>query len=461
MTDYFVGPGGNNGNSGTSWANRKLTLNGVEDIAVTAGDTVYVGPGVYRETLTVDVSGSSGSPITYIADVSGVNTDGVGGVVRITGSDDDQTTTRSNCISGTSFDYRTFRGFHFDLPSVSAINNTNGTNWIVEDCAFSATATSIRVDGASQSDFTCRRCVFIGCSGNHIRLTHTSVVTGTNHLIENCLFISSAAAIARIDRIGDTLFKNCLFFASGSNGIDVTVTAGTGAGQFTSVNNSIFTNTDNTALVGTVTGDIVEDYNTFFNNSTDRANTATGSNSQTYPPLFALPILLAEFRLVPWFFSALSEWSPIAAIAGTGEATDDIFGIARPTTSAKKSWGTTQFNDFQRETTTVRSGTAAAQMPDADRRQFIVPAGAAISTTVSVYVRREANYAGTNPQMIIKQPGQADRTTTDVGSSGAWNQLSDTFTPAATPDYFIVELVSNNTATSGSYATYFDDLEVS
>ena len=69
MTTLYVGPGGNDANNGLSWANRRLTLNGVEDKPVAAGDTVYVGPGVYRETLTVDVAGSSGNPITYIGDV--------------------------------------------------------------------------------------------------------------------------------------------------------------------------------------------------------------------------------------------------------------------------------------------------------------------------------------------------------------------------------------------------------
>ena len=48
MTTYYVGSGGSDANAGTSWALRKLTLNGAEDIPVAAGDVVYVGPGVYR-----------------------------------------------------------------------------------------------------------------------------------------------------------------------------------------------------------------------------------------------------------------------------------------------------------------------------------------------------------------------------------------------------------------------------
>ena len=87
MTDRYVGIGGNDGSDGLSWANRKLTLTGAEDTPVEASDTVYVGPGTYRENLTLDVDGSAGNIITYIGDVTGENTDGVGGIIRITGSD--------------------------------------------------------------------------------------------------------------------------------------------------------------------------------------------------------------------------------------------------------------------------------------------------------------------------------------------------------------------------------------
>src|SRR5690348_240344 len=58
MTDYYVGAGGNNANSGLSWALRRLTLTSIETV-VAAGDRVFVAPGVYRETLTAGVSGGS------------------------------------------------------------------------------------------------------------------------------------------------------------------------------------------------------------------------------------------------------------------------------------------------------------------------------------------------------------------------------------------------------------------
>src|SRR3989304_2901889 len=105
MTVYYVGPGGNDANNGLSWANRKLTLNGAEDVPVAAGDTVYVGPGGYR---------------------GGLGRGGGGGIVRITGSDNDQTATRANAISGVGRHYRPLRGFLLDTLTPGPFSFTGG-----------------------------------------------------------------------------------------------------------------------------------------------------------------------------------------------------------------------------------------------------------------------------------------------------------------------------------------------
>jgi hypothetical protein len=63
--------------------------------------------------------------------------------------------------------------------------------------------------------------------------------------------------------------------------------------------------------------------------------------------------------------------------------------------------------------------------------------------------------------MVVKQPGQADTEVSDTGAAGQWNLLTASLTPAASPPYVVVELVNRNTAAAGSYAVYFDDLDVS
>src|SRR3990167_4807161 len=145
MTTYYVDwEKADDSGNGLTLATAKKTLNGAEDIPVAAGDHVWVRPGVYRETLTVDVSGSSGNPITYQGDVAGQIWH-PGGVVRITGSDDDQTKSRYYGIYAFSKSFRKFIGFSFDgfadnaeaaivatyTPSVAF------SDWIIRDCYFS------------------------------------------------------------------------------------------------------------------------------------------------------------------------------------------------------------------------------------------------------------------------------------------------------------------------------------
>lgn len=455
MTVYYAGPGGSDANSGLSYALRKLTLNGCEDVPLVAGDLVHVAPGVYRETLTVDVSGSAGNVIEYRADPSGQNTDGVGGIVRITGSDNDQTATRSSAITASSKNYRTFTGFLIDTTSSVGINMADCTNWIIQDCTITATGGfAITVTGASQLNTTIRRCVIFASNGG-VFPSHTVTVNDTNLLIENCIMVGHGGSQGvQISRVGGVVVKNSLIVGFGQGLRVSTVLA---VGQVLTANNCIVTGCSN-GLQATTTAEFVDDYNTVFACTTARSNVTAGANSVAHSPLFAPPILLAGFRY-PWMFGALSQWSTLAAKAGTGEATDDLFGTTRPATSAKKSWGAVQFVPALRDTGTVRTGAASLKLSDAGRHMMFVPVRN-VSTVFSVYVQWEADYAGTKPSMVIKQPGQSDTTVTATGSSGSWELLTTTLTPAASPGYMIVEFVSNNSG-SGNVDVFFDDFTAS
>jgi hypothetical protein len=70
-TDYWVGPGGSNANSGLSAGAAWATLVYAAD-QVGPGDTVHVLPGSYQG-FYLDTSGTPGNPITFIADAPGVN----------------------------------------------------------------------------------------------------------------------------------------------------------------------------------------------------------------------------------------------------------------------------------------------------------------------------------------------------------------------------------------------------
>jgi hypothetical protein len=468
MTTYYVGVGGSDAAAGTSWALRRLTVDAAENIPVVAGDTVYIGPGSYEVNgvvLTCDVSGSSGSPITYIGDVTGRNTDGVGGVVRLASTANNLSGPASNTVAVGARTYRTFRGLTFGGTGTSnyCINYTNGaTNLIVEDCAF--TEAGYGVGGttiATDPVLTVRRCVFINLNSAGFSQTASAHVTSTI-LIENCIFASSKYNAMRgiywVYAAG-LVIKNCTF-----DGCYWAVQQGANpTSGINTVTNSSFTG-GRYGVHGTTGGAtyFTENYNNFDPTvSTPRTIIGTGANSTANWVNYELPLLLDGHIIGAWNPWRPTQWSDHRRKAGTAEATDDLFGIDRPTTSAKKSWGAIQYQEPIRSTTqTYSSSTASLKLEDAGEVQFVVPV-TATSTTIAVRVYREANYAGTNPRLVIKQAGQSDRTTTDAGSSAAFNALTDTFTPAALPGFVTVCLQSLNTATSGSYNVYFDALSVS
>lgn len=349
MTTYYVGSGGNDANAGTSWALRKLTLNGAEDIPVAANDTVYVGPGTYRELLTVDVSGTAGNLINYIGDYLGRNTDGVGGMVRITGSDNDQTATRANCVTATGKNYRNFNGFVMDTctstnPSISC--GTNPASWTVQNCAF-INQGGITFSGTGTGN-TVQNCVFWGHNSFQVQFTHSATVSNAGHIVQNCLFVASTSRGVNSTRIGGITVANCTFFG-GMNSGAIRVDTALAGGQTITVNNCIFTNLS-VALQATVAGEITENYNTFWNNATDRTNTNTGANSQVYPPLFdprwAMQLIFAGAgpnsflqEISPF---DLASYSALVNLAGTSPTTTDLRGTAIQ--GAQREWGILEYD---------------------------------------------------------------------------------------------------------------------
>lgn len=341
MTTRYVGKGGSDSNNGLSWATRKLTLNGVEDTPVQAGDTVYVGAGTYRETLTVDVSGSSGSPITYIGDYTGANTDGIGGVVRITGSDNDTTQTRADCITATSKNYRTFRGFLLD-GSNSTFNITGSTNWTIDQCFHARNGNrGITITGASSS-ITISNNYFVGGTYRHINFEHTSFVSNANILIQNCIFNGNAGRESNgvtIIRYGGVIIKNC-YFNSIQIGVNVATIPDTG--QTITVNNCVL----NSCFIGlrsATAGYLIENYNNIVSCENARSNVDVGAQSLTY-------IMLPDSR---WFFEMvnggsmltpfdLASYSGLINVAGTSPTTADMRGTTVQGT--QREWGALEYD---------------------------------------------------------------------------------------------------------------------
>lgn len=341
MTIRYVGAGGNDSNDGLSWANRKLTLNGVEDTPIQAGDTVYVAPGVYRETLTCDVDGTSGAGvITYIGDYDGSHTDGVGGIVRISGSNNDTSATRTRGIYCTK-DYRTFKGFTFDYVTQCGIELVGGaaTNVIVEKCYFQpGNKVGVQMQTATTT-VTVRNCYFDGCS-TAINITHSSTVDSSAIAVENCIFTNSTTGIS-LTRYGGVTVRNCLFWGGTGLGRGVHMATSPAAGQTCGVYNCLFWG-GYRAMEAATAGFLVEDYNNFIA-GTARVNVAVGAHSTAYP-------IMADPR---WFFEMvnggtmltpfdLASYSQLINVAGTSPTTADMRGTTKQGT--QREWGALEYD---------------------------------------------------------------------------------------------------------------------
>lgn len=263
----------------------KATLSGAED-TVTAGDLVHVRSGTYREQLACVSSGTAGSAIEYRGDYGGVIWAN-GGVVRVTGSDNDQTITRNDCIFASAKSYRTFTGFAFDSCNNGLIQcgGTGSTNWIIQRCSFGSTiGAGISLQGASQANHLVDSCVFLMGAGSssNIAATHTSTVDNTSHIVQNCIFIGSRRGLTST-RVGGMTIKNSLIYGCDRG---VYIDTALSAGQTITVNNCIITGATTAAFNGTSTSEIIEDYNALSGNFANYTNTNAGAHTLSYPILF-------------------------------------------------------------------------------------------------------------------------------------------------------------------------------
>lgn len=464
MTDRYVGPGGSDGASGLTWALRKETLNGVEDTPVVAGDTIYVGPGVYRETLQTDVAGSSGSPITYIGDVTGENTDGVGGLIRITGSDDDGDipNTRDRGIN-IGHNYRTFESIYLEEihstgdPAYVWVTN-NVTDWILDSLVFGHSgyhsggeAIPVWIEDETES-FIIRNCIFLGSGYQEFfHRWQAANRDAVDSIFENNIMRgSSAIAGVSFTDIFNVTFRNNTFR---DRIVSVSVGSIGGADQVYA-NNNIFSD-QNTALNESGgSGYITGDYNTYAPNN---SGLEEGANSifDTWIT-FQKPTLLSGYKF-PYDSNKILDINPDIFEAGNSGLTSDVFGTDK---HGKDIRGAIQFYGAKRTSGEYRTAPSSAELIDTSKHIITIPATPGATYQIKAYVKRETNYVGTNPQLVLKAPSVADVTATDAGSSGAWNKLQETITLGSNDKFLQVEVRSSNTATSGDYSVFVDDLTV-
>lgn len=193
---YFVRKTGNDSNNGLTPALAFATI-GKASSVMNIGDRVYVGAGIYNESVAPAKSGILGAPISYIADTGG-NATGDAGAVILDGY-----------VNGGTGDLC----YAFDLSA--------GRNYLIID-GFQAT----RYRDCNGNDATF---YFVGNSNNNIYrnlIAHDTrrdgiAVGGTNNLLENCLVYNvgdDSLTMGRYSVVSKNKVRNCTF--SGNIGID-------------------------------------------------------------------------------------------------------------------------------------------------------------------------------------------------------------------------------------------------
>lgn len=290
MATYYVRPDGNNSNAGTgpdaNQAWQTLARIVQAGTAFTSGDTVYIAPGTYRQSITTTATYTS--PTYFTGDPTASQFTGVTpGMVRITNRliNDNSAATSRDLWTGTTFDYINISNIYFDHSSTKAgiYYSGSGNNSSIKNCIFFGNSeTGSGVGGPPIYLISVKNVLIENCIINRAYVAmyvSTTTDTNTNVVIRNC-FINNTGSygIWTNNGIGGgVIVSNTIFVGTIASAVFFQ-----GVGNATSksyVTNSIFH-----ICAGSVQGvsatNIVEDYNRRIN-SGGNTTVPTGTNTVT------------------------------------------------------------------------------------------------------------------------------------------------------------------------------------
>jgi len=457
LTVYYVGPGGNDANAGTSWALRRLTVDSGDSL-LSAGDELVVGPGTYREKVTFNADGSSGNLITLTGDISGERTDGVGGAVRITGTDSSEAATRDGVIDFNGKSYHVIQGLVIGIATGAHVfANGSAAHNTIQDCWFEP-GTQRAIGAAVLTDdaigWLIRRNI-IFCGGTDGIVFDGNGDVGTvdcGSVIESNLFFGGHDSALFINRHGGWIARNNTVIG-GLRGLTAgNVPAGALAQSY--YNNIIF------GCFNGFEGSPVEDFNRVFG---CQNSNITGSNSTTDPPWF-LPWLLRgvgtpmrgfPFALAPYDISA-HETADSATASSTS-----LYGGPVPQGLDYSIGAIQESMKIAREATTFEDGNYGYNLNGRGYHDFEVRALESEQVSISCQVKWDSNASiGSKPQIkLLAGCGISEQTDTATGDgTSSWEELTVTATPTATG--ILTFRVLNRSTHTASIKAYFDSIVV-
>jgi len=210
MATYYVATYGSNSNNGTSpstpWLKISFAIGAASGTnpGLVAGDTVWIAPGVYRETLSAALpydggSGTVGNQINIKGDPLATQawTATTAGVVRWTVFPTDTTnpTTGWRQLIATSKNYINWESIYFDTwTSGYTIALTTCRGWTFTKCVFSVVQLNNQIfqmtnTAGTPYDFTLDRCVLLSAQCFSVTAERHTSTYDVNINIKDCIFL--------------------------------------------------------------------------------------------------------------------------------------------------------------------------------------------------------------------------------------------------------------------------------
>ncbi len=190
---YYVRASGNNTNNGMAPQSAFATIAKAASVA-SAGDTIYVGAGSYSGQVSPVNSGTSGSPIRFIADTTGAFT-GDSGTVTIPAG------TGAYAILVSQKDYIEFHGFNVTGSSVAAVYWYLSTGGVLNGVTIpSGTGGGVTAAG---STLTIRACNIYNSLGDGVYIRKSGTTNSNVTITDSSIHDMSTSAFVPINT-GDT-----------------------------------------------------------------------------------------------------------------------------------------------------------------------------------------------------------------------------------------------------------------
>lgn len=512
MATYYVDPvnGNDTSNNGLGPDASHATNKPWKTIAkllgstgIASGDTAYLAPGVYRERVTVAMT-SATAETSIFGDPSNAQGFKTSAGVRVAPGPVVHTCFETNDTSVPSAtaaplnlagrDYLTFQFINFvGGGSISATahcidaNTATSTNITIRDCAFfgsthSGTSATIGLIRAANStsitafNWLIERCVFQNfVSGSGVHIIPATLTSGADYdvqfTIRNCIFLGSFVRSVYFIPGGVNTFKPggllvdaCSMLASNSTAA-VQAAANSSSSIPCTVRNSVIAG--GVGLSATTLGFLTSAHNVIAC-ATRYTNVTAGTGDSTDGAM-AMALWLGQEAAYNWpmrqaMTPIFGACGLVGFSAGSSPPTTDFTNRTRPEggQSTNITSGALELhNTAVQETTVVDASGSGLDIVGPGSHELVIPVDA-ISTTLAIRVRYDANHGTTNkPQVILLASGQigvATETKTAAAAANTWETLTFTaFTPTAAGAVRL-RIVSRSAAGNG--IAYFDTLTI-